>query len=542
MSTINYKCPSCGAGIGFDIETQKWACRFCGSVYDHLDEQTDYNQSEKQETFDDAVKFSCSSCGGEIITDAQTAATFCVYCHNPTLISERVTGEYRPSKVIPFALPKEDVIKSLRSYCRKRPLLPRDFRQYAEKGEVSGLYVPFWLFDAELVCHMDAEGKTVTTWTDTRYVYTKTDTYAVRREADIAFARVPADGSARMDDTLMEQLEPYDYKKLSDFDPAYLSGHFAEAYDVDAEKSVGRAQSRMKTASEQLVRNTIDGYNTVQVQNFSTRPLAQKHLYAMLPVWTLMARYKNKSYTYACNGQTGKIAGKLPVSWTRVFALLGIIGFAASLLLFLALFFTNPAAPELSADVLFVQTLDGKTPRDYADNYFLDNNLGVGPEKSGLLLLVSWTERDVYITTSGAAIRLFNDAEINRMLDALVPYLRNNDEAGAETLFRSMITNRLSGIRRAFSLNLLYALLGGLGLSLLSVGGMAIVHKVSFAKAPAGQTYLEPGGFHMTKQTDTFTHTHTTRVPIPKSNGGGGGGSSTHSTGGHSFGGGGRKF
>ena len=51
--------------------------------------------------------------------------------------------------------------------------------------------------------------------------------------------------------------------------------------------------------------------------------------YILLPVWMVNVKYKNKDYTFAMNGQTGKLVGNLPVSTKRVVGLFAAI--AASL-------------------------------------------------------------------------------------------------------------------------------------------------------------------------------------------------------------------
>ena len=346
MSVVNYKCPACGAGIGFDIASQKWSCKFCGSEYDEdtlragqppEESEAPPPPNNPQDTYAEAVVFSCPSCGGQIIADENTAATFCVYCHNPAIIASRVSQEYRPAMLIPFQKQKDEVLAQLKRYCRRRPLLPPDFARYVEKGEVAGLYVPFWLFDAELRADMQAEGTRVKTWSDRKYRYTKTDYYAVRRVADAAFAHVPSDGSSRMDDKLMQQLEPFQYGALKEFDPAFLSGHLAERYDIDAGKCAQTALPRMKQAAEQCVRNTIHGYASLRVQSFSAQTKRLQNTYVMLPVWALMGEYKGKRYTFAMNGQTGKIAGNLPVSFRRAMLFLGATGLAAALLMFVGM-------------------------------------------------------------------------------------------------------------------------------------------------------------------------------------------------------------
>lgn len=309
MDAVSYKCPACGAGIAFDIETQLWRCKFCGSDFNEsafneaqarvskeqaaqteVEQSAQSAQEEKQEqprkreVFESAVKFSCPSCGGDIIADENTAATFCVFCHNPAILSQRVSDEYRPDLIIPFQVGREKMLEALKKYCSRRPLLSADFKEYIEKGEISGLYVPFWLFSAQIGADMQAEGTRVMTWSDAHYNYTKTDYYAVRRVADSVFRRVPADGSSRMDDKLMEKLEPYYYKNIQAFDAAFLSGHFAERYDVDDRQCSERAVARMKKAAEKAIRATITGFNGVNVLSYTDEISGLGNEYALLPV------------------------------------------------------------------------------------------------------------------------------------------------------------------------------------------------------------------------------------------------------------------
>lgn len=70
--------------------------------------------------------------------------------------------------------------------------------------------------------------------------------------------------------------------------------------------------------------------------------------------------------------------------------------------------------------ILTVNTLDGKRPQDYADDYYDYNGYGCGEEKSGLLLLISMEERDWYISTCGNAIYALTDYGIQCVGDVML--------------------------------------------------------------------------------------------------------------------------
>ena len=59
-----------------------------------------------------------------------------------------------------------------------------------------------------------------------------------------SFDHVPADGSRKMDDTLMESIEPYDFKDAVPFQQAYLAGYLADRYDVNVDERIDTSNVR----------------------------------------------------------------------------------------------------------------------------------------------------------------------------------------------------------------------------------------------------------------------------------------------------------
>jgi hypothetical protein len=129
-----------------------------------------------------------------------------------------------------------------------------------------------------------------------------------------------------MDDALMESIEPYDISGAVPFQSAYLPGFLADKYDVDADTSITRANERIKQSTEDAFRSTVVGYTTVMPVNSNIRLENGKARYALYPVWLLNTTWKDKKYTFAMNGQTGKIVGDLPMdkgAFWRWFFLVG---------------------------------------------------------------------------------------------------------------------------------------------------------------------------------------------------------------------------
>ena len=324
---LTYKCPNCAAPLAFDIQSQQWNCAFCDSHFVLEDLRETLGVDAQVDVYDHEAShvYSCPSCGGRVITEKNTTATFCIYCHNPTVIAANLSGEYRPAYLIPFKVEKAAAISALQKLCRQYPLLPSDFRNYVAKGEVSGLYVPYWLYSTDVQGDMQARAHRISSWTSGNYRYTKTDTYQVIRKASMSFHHIPADASTKMDDALMESMEPFDYTCLVPFEMGYLSGHFAESYDVDKGQASPRAMSRMREATREMLSSTISGYTSYDISSLEARHTALEISYALLPVWTVMTEYQGKRYLFAMNGQTGKITGHLPIAWNRAALIAGIL-------------------------------------------------------------------------------------------------------------------------------------------------------------------------------------------------------------------------
>ena len=104
-----------------------------------------------------------------------------------------------------------------------------------------------------------------------------------------------------------------------DFQTAYLAGYLADKYDVDAAQSMERANERIKKSAEQNFRQTVQGYASVIPEAMSVQLQNGKAKYALYPVWLLNTTWEGKQYTFAMNGQTGKMVGV----WRRIKALTG---------------------------------------------------------------------------------------------------------------------------------------------------------------------------------------------------------------------------
>lgn len=337
QGVLEYKCPCCGAALVFSSEEQQLTCASCGNslnvedvkqynetLLEQADDSFEWEQVEAKTMTDDeanrVVTYTCPACGGQIMGDPVTAATFCPYCDSPAIIGGNLSGTLRPDAVIPFKTTKETAMAAFAKLCKGKPLLPKDYASTARQEKIQGIYVPFWLYDCNGRIHGRYKATRVHTWSDANYIYTRTSHFLLMRKAVAAFQQIPLDASVKMDDATMESIEPFDMSEAVDFSTAYLSGFFADKYDVEAMEGEPRIRQRVSDTFEDLLAPTFIGYSSVIPTSRQIHVDHTKANYVLLPVWMLHTSYKGKTYIYAMNGQTGKMTGTLPIDKGRMWA------------------------------------------------------------------------------------------------------------------------------------------------------------------------------------------------------------------------------
>ena len=243
--TTNFQCPACMGPLRYDGASGKLKCDYCGSSFTTEEIEKLYNakvEQAEQAAAEEANQTSnasdvdsdysgnswnaetegmkiyiCSSCGAQIVCDATTAATSCPYCGNPSVVPGQFHGMLRPDYILPFKLSREEAISSLKNYYKNKRLLPKKFSDQNHLEEIKGVYVPFWLFDGRASADISYKATRVLSARHGDELVTTTEYYDVQRAGTVSFTRIPADGSRKMPDDLMDSIEPFDYSDLKPF-------------------------------------------------------------------------------------------------------------------------------------------------------------------------------------------------------------------------------------------------------------------------------------------------------------------------------------
>ena len=309
------KCPHCAANLKFSAGAQKLQCPYCGGVFG-LDEiehdveelaakpkpaveegakkteelpsqevPSDTDNTVKMEHLEaiegqgesaaDNVEFICNSCGGKILSDASTSASFCPFCGSPAIIGQRLDGEFRPKYIIPFKYGREEAEEAFIKWCKGGKYTPVKFVSKENIAKLTGLYVPFWLYDVDGKVHLEGTGQTSRSSGN----YTIITDYEYTMNGEIHWKQVPFDGETRINDELMEAIEPYNYKELVPYDYKYLPGFFADRYDQSDEQLKKRAKDSCHKYLNAEVGKQFKKYDShkIKINNTVITPLTAEY-------------------------------------------------------------------------------------------------------------------------------------------------------------------------------------------------------------------------------------------------------------------------
>ncbi|MCR4655207.1 MAG: hypothetical protein K5770_03135 [Lachnospiraceae bacterium] len=372
-SVKEQKCPDCGAAMRFDPLSDKLVCDYCGKVMeikaskkeppdkgsisgkaDATAKKEKQNKTEKEKTSGDTDSivngfdfdslnemasrpdaqslpiYNCVSCGAEVIASPEQVATSCPYCGNNIVLTQKVSGQLRPDGLIPFKIDSKAMPAAVRNYYKGKKLLPRRFFADSVLGNVTGVYVPFWVFSGKLSGRLTYSAEQHSSFREGDYRVTQTDHYQLTRDVEASFENVPVDAGEKISDALMDSLEPFNMKDVKPFDMRYLAGFTADRFDVAKDETAKHAQKRMHSTTAQSANSHAGaGYTNVSASGGRlSASLSAKYL--LFPVYMFDVVFNGKKYPFAVNGQTGKVSGELPIDegvsrayyWLRV----GILG------------------------------------------------------------------------------------------------------------------------------------------------------------------------------------------------------------------------
>lgn len=323
-----FDCPACASALIYNPTLGKMECLSCGNAYDmtNFDDKKETQELKRKELSldEDMVEYniySCTACGAEIAVNGVESSTFCSYCGQPTIVFSRVSSSRKPKYIIPFEVTKEQAVASIRKRLSEGFFVPKEIQNF-EIERVRGIYIPFWLYDIDYSDRQYLSGEVKSGKnTVTKYFF---------REAECSLHNLTLDASRQLNDESSQRLEPYNTFSLKEFDIGYLSGFYADCYDMDTDQLDELAVSRTKDLFDKEVEKTIQASSIKILKNDPEYHITNTE-YALFPAWFLTFRYDNTPYTILVNGQSRKVVGAVPFDKPKVNVCFWLLGILSSL-------------------------------------------------------------------------------------------------------------------------------------------------------------------------------------------------------------------
>ena len=283
-------CPSCGAPAYYDIRTRMYNCSYCGNrvgIDRAKSEHKGFREISKKKMRESIKKFtlqkaSCTGCGAQVVFETGEAVANCAFCGRSLVRKAFVNPDIIPELIVPFAIAPTEAQDILADWCNKNKW-KKEARAIREKiQDLKGFYLPYELVRGPVSCSVfRIEGGSV---------------YDCGGFIDEVFVNC----SKKLDNQLLDAMEPYDLDELQEFDFSYIAGHQVKTGDISEDELIRRIDVEVGEDYKPVIQKTLEtkavGVN-VSCKNVLRMPV-------LLPVYYLAF----DGYMAAVNGQTGRVS------------------------------------------------------------------------------------------------------------------------------------------------------------------------------------------------------------------------------------------
>jgi DNA-directed RNA polymerase subunit RPC12/RpoP len=344
-----FPCPQCGARLDFDPSARGLKCPFCG-FHEEIarDETAEVSERDYQDylTREEgkgkaipgrSTETRCTGCGAVVLLEDKVATERCPFCatHLETK-PEAAHAMIPPEAVIPFAVDLRGARESFNRWLHNLWFAPSELKRVAALGQLTGVYLPFWTYDAMTYTFYD--GQRGDDYQETEWytaivngkseqrsrTVTRTRWTSVSGEVDHFFDDVLVCSSTSLPADLIDDLGNWRLDEVEPFQPAYLSGFTTERYAVGLKDGFQSAKELMGPMIDSLIREDIGGDHQ-RIDAKRTRYSAVTFKNVLLPVWVAVYRYHEKTFQVLVNGRTGRVTGYRPWSPWKIIGVVALV-------------------------------------------------------------------------------------------------------------------------------------------------------------------------------------------------------------------------
>ena len=338
--TRSYRCSACGGVIAYSALQRRLTCPYCSHTQD-IDADEVGEKADEFEFTLAAMKRAqygwgnacrelvCESCGSAVAISPDALTSICAFCGSNRVHARDVAGDMlRPSALIPFEVDEAQCPTAVADWLGRGWMHPSGLSRVRNLRELTGVYLPFWTFDAHMSAGWRAEIGTPKSeryrsggeWKTRTVVDWRWRSGQVHLSVDDQLIA----GTSRVSQVVLNKVLPFDLSGLQEYEPAYLAGWQAKGYDVELREAWETGRERMR---EQAKRACYADTGSSHVRNFrmSIDFADERWRYLLLPIYLASYPLDDRTFQVMLNGQTGKIAGQKPVDWRKVWLVIAAL-------------------------------------------------------------------------------------------------------------------------------------------------------------------------------------------------------------------------
>jgi hypothetical protein len=347
QTVVEFKCPRCAGDSAFSANSGVLECRFCGYQERPAGEvvgQAAEEQEFRVETLDavksgwgvERTEIVCQSCGTRETVPAGELTHTCAFCGSSRVVQAEVpTSVMRPSALIPLEIDQPHLEIILNDWFTDHWLLPKQLKNVVAAVDIKSIFIPFWTFDAQSRASWKAQVAHTRTTGHGKNRRTHTEWRWESGHVSRVFDDHLISGSRKMNEKLLDKIDSFNLQGLVPYDPSFLAGSVAQAYEIELEQAWSAGRS---TFREQVRKDCRRQASSPRMRNFSMdlEFSDESWRYILLPVMMASYRFNNKIYRIIINGQTGTIFGQRPIDWQKI-RNIGLLTLIPTLLAFMAM-------------------------------------------------------------------------------------------------------------------------------------------------------------------------------------------------------------
>jgi hypothetical protein len=301
VSSDRFTCPQCRGRRTFAPDGHTLVCEYCTS--------TQALRGKASATGQDFVVamasgkghrapvvtqlFTCQGCGAVFILAPQVLTAACAFCASPHVLAHAPSELLIPDAILPMSIDQEQASQALIRWMEEKRIRPQGTFQPPR-----GVYLPIWVFS--IIGNIPWKGK----------VIRNKQQVAVSGDKSILYSDLYVAGTRHLPRLMTALLSGFDLSTVLDYDPRYLVGWPAEAYEL----TMSDAALEARRLSVERIRHEIKAeYGHVIDLSYSASNIAvESFRLVLVPLWIAAYTLQDKNFPVAINGLTGSVSGEAP--------------------------------------------------------------------------------------------------------------------------------------------------------------------------------------------------------------------------------------